>query len=69
MKIVEPIVIRKVRPSEYRATGKLEGYGTIRRQGRTEEEAKERFFQACDGAGTGRVHELRGRRSIRTMNV
>jgi hypothetical protein len=65
MKIVEPIVIRKVRSSEYEAAGKLEGYGPIRRHGRTEEEAKERFFRACNMAGRG----PRRPRSVQAMNV
>ncbi len=51
MKISEPIFIRKTEKRGYEITGSLEGYGTIRRYGRSEEEAKERFFVACNGAG------------------
>jgi len=51
MKITEPIFIRKTEKKGYEVTGRLEGYGTIRKYGRSEEEAKERFFEACNGAG------------------
>ena len=51
MKISEPIFIRKTAKRGYEITGSLEGYGTIRRYGQSEEEAKDRFFAACDGAG------------------
>ena len=50
MKISEPIFIRKTAKRGYEITGRLEGYGTIRRYGRSEEEAKDRFFAACVGA-------------------
>ena len=46
MKITEPIVIRKLKTQGYEATGRIEGRGVIRRRARSEEEAKERFFQA-----------------------
>jgi hypothetical protein len=51
MKISEPIFIRKTEKRGYGVTGSLEGYGTIRRYGRSEEDAKERFFEACNEAG------------------
>jgi len=51
VKISEPIFITKTAKRGYEITGSLEGYGTIRRYGRSEEEAKDRFFAACDGAG------------------
>ena len=51
MKIREPIFIEKVNRVGYMATGKLEGYGMIRQYGFSEEEAKERFFEACERAG------------------
>ena len=52
MKISEPVIIRKLRGEGYEATGKLDGHGVIRRRGRSEEEAKDRFFQACNRAGS-----------------
>ncbi len=51
MKISEPIFIKKTKKRGYEVTGSLEGYGTIRKYGRSEEDAKERFFEACNGAG------------------
>jgi hypothetical protein len=51
MKIVMPIFIRKTEKRGYEVTGRLEGYGTIRKYGRSEQEAKERFFEACNGVG------------------
>jgi hypothetical protein len=51
MKISEPIFIEKVKRLGYMATGKLEGYGRIKEYGFSEEEAKERFFEACERAG------------------
>ncbi len=51
MRISEPIFIRKTEKRGYAITGRVEGLGTIRRYGRSEEEAKERFFEACDRAG------------------
>jgi hypothetical protein len=54
MKITEPVIIRKLKTKEYEATGRIEGHGTIRRLGHSEEEAKDRFFQACDGIGFGK---------------
>jgi hypothetical protein len=57
MKIREPIVIRKVRTMGYEATGKLEGHGVIRRRGRSEEEAKNKFFETCNAIRrNGRQH-------------
>jgi hypothetical protein len=50
-RIREPIIIRKVRSTGYEATGKLEGHGIIRSRGRSEEEAKENFFEACNTLG------------------
>lgn len=55
MKINEPIFIKKTEKRGYEIFGSLEGYGTIRKYGRSEEEAKERFFGACNGAGKGAV--------------
>lgn len=51
MKISEPIFIEKVKRLGYMATGKLEGYGRIKEYGFSEEEAKERFFEACERQG------------------
>lgn len=51
MKISEPIFIRKTKKRGYEITGSLKGYGRIRKYGRTEEKAKEKFFEACNGAG------------------
>lgn len=51
MKISEPIFIRRTEKRGYEITGSLEGYGAIRKYGRSEEAAKERFFEACNGAG------------------
>lgn len=51
VKISEPIFIKKTRNGGYEITGSLEGHGTIRERGRSEEEAKERFFDACDWLG------------------
>ena len=53
MKISEPVFIRKTAKRGYAITGSLSGYGTIRRYGQSEEEAKERFFEACNRAGNG----------------
>jgi hypothetical protein len=50
VKIKEPIFIKKVKKLCYMATGRLEGYGMIREYGYTEEEAKDRFFEACNNA-------------------
>jgi hypothetical protein len=69
MKIREPIVIRKLGISEYEATGRLEGYGIIRRYGKTEEEAKECFFQACNLPGFGSTHDRNRRHASHTMNA
>ena len=59
MKISEPIFIRKTAKRGYEITGSLEGYGTVRRYGRSEEEAKDRFFAACEGAGNGTMPLIR----------
>ncbi len=48
MLIREPVFIRKVKKHGYEVTGKLEGYGMIRKYGTSEEEAKDKFFQACN---------------------
>ena len=48
MKINEPIFIRKTENRRYEITGRLTGCRTIRKFGRSEEEAKERFFDACN---------------------
>jgi|WetSurMetagenome_2_1015567.scaffolds.fasta_scaffold272828_2 hypothetical protein len=53
-RIREPIIIRKVRSTGYEATGKLEGHGIIRSRGRSEEEAKNKFFEACNAIGRNR---------------
>ena len=50
MKIREPIFIQKIKKLGYMATGKLEGFGMIREYGFSEEEAKDRFFEACERA-------------------
>ncbi len=51
MMIREPVFIRKVRGEAFEATGRLEGYGPIRRRGHSEEEAKTRFFETCNRIG------------------
>jgi len=51
MVISEPIFIRKTAKRGYEIVGSLSGYATIRRYGRSQEEAKERFFAACNNAG------------------
>jgi hypothetical protein len=63
MKINDPIFIRKTEKRGYEISGSLEGYGTIRKYGRTEEEAKDKFFTACNSVarGTG-LTEKRGQR-------
>jgi len=63
MKINEPIIIRRLNSTRYQATGRVEGYGPIRRVGRTEEEAKDRFFEACNTMGRlarGTIDHARG---------
>ncbi len=65
MKIREPIFIEKVKKLGYMVTGKLEGFGMIREYGFSEEEAKERFFEACDKAG--RASNMRKRHQRRRM--
>ncbi len=50
MKISKPIFIRKTGKRGYEITGSLEGFGTIRRYGRSEDEAKEKFFAVCNTA-------------------
>ena len=60
MKITEPVIIRKLKTEEYEATGKLDGYGVIRRRGRSEEEAKDRFFQACNRVASRKRRGYRG---------
>jgi hypothetical protein len=52
MKITEPVIIRKLKSRGYEATGTIEGRGVVRRRGPSEEEAKERFFQACNMIGS-----------------
>jgi hypothetical protein len=64
VKISEPIFIRKTAKRGYGITGSLEGYGTIRRYGRSEEEAKDRFFAACDGAGNRTMPLVRRERVV-----
>ena len=51
MKIKEPIFIEKAKKLGYMATGRLEGHGIIREYGRSVEQAKERFFEACNRVG------------------
>lgn len=53
MKISKPIFIRRTEKRGYEITGSLEGYGTIRKYGRSEEDAKERFFEACNAREKG----------------
>jgi hypothetical protein len=64
VKISEPIFIRRTAKRGYEITGSLEGYGTIRRYGRSEEEVKDRFFAACDGAGDGTMPLIRRERVV-----
>ena len=51
MKISQPIFIWKTRNQDYVITGNLEGYGVLKIRGRSEEEVKERFFDACNKIG------------------
>ena len=51
MRIDDPIFIRRTEKRGYEIIGDLAGLGRIRRYGRSEEEAKERFFEACNRAG------------------
>jgi hypothetical protein len=60
MTIKEPVIIRKLKTEEYEATGKLEGYGVITKRGRSEEEAKDRFFQVCNKIGSGKRRSYSG---------
>ncbi|MGD0660165.1 MAG: hypothetical protein ABSD38_19060 [Syntrophorhabdales bacterium] len=46
MKISEPIFIEKVKRLGYMATGNLEGNGRIKDNVFSEEDAKERYFEA-----------------------
>jgi|WetSurMetagenome_2_1015567.scaffolds.fasta_scaffold1427484_1 hypothetical protein len=55
MKISEPIFIMKTKKRGYAAVGNIEGLGRIRRYGRSEEDAKEKFFDACNTAESGAV--------------
>jgi hypothetical protein len=48
MMITEPVILRKLSSAKYQAAGRVEGYGPIVRLGRTEKEAKDRFFEACN---------------------
>ena len=64
MKISEPVFIRKTEKRGYMITGSLEGYGVIRKYGRSEEEAKERFFDACNGLGQGAARAGRRERRV-----
>ena len=64
MKIREPIFIRKTAKRGYEITSSLGGYGTIRRYGRSEEEAKDRFFAACDGAAKRTMPLIRRERVV-----
>jgi hypothetical protein len=50
MKISEPIFIRRTEKRGYAITGMVRNYGKIRRFGRSEEEAKKKFFDACNRA-------------------
>jgi hypothetical protein len=51
MRISGPVFIKKTGKGGYEITGNLEGYGTVREYGKSEEEAKERFFDACNWLG------------------
>lgn len=51
MKISGPVFIKRTGKGGYEITGSLEGHGTIREYGHSEEEAKERFFDACNWLG------------------
>jgi hypothetical protein len=62
MKISGPIFIKKSGNGGYEITGSLEGHGTIREHGRSEEEAKERFFDACDWLGKVTSFQKKGGR-------
>ncbi|HVN24502.1 MAG TPA: hypothetical protein VMT71_11065 [Syntrophorhabdales bacterium] len=48
--INEPIFIRKTARRGYEIIGTFPGYGRIRKYARSQEEAKERFFAACNKA-------------------
>ncbi len=68
MKIREAVFIKKMKAAGYQATGTLEGHGVIRKRGRSMEEAKERFFEACNAMDAGRQSGCRGRaRSSRSL--
>ena len=60
MKINKPIFIRRTKKRGYEITGSLDGYGTVRRYGRSEEEAKDKFFKACNEAGKGMSNRNEG---------
>ncbi len=64
MKISEPIFVGKTAKWGHEITGSLEGYGTIRRYGRSEEEAKDRFFAACEGAAKRTMPLIRRERVV-----
>jgi hypothetical protein len=66
MKVTEPIFITKTEKRGYAITSSLPGYGTLRRYGRSEEEAKEKFFVACGKAGSERC---RGRSNARSLGI
>jgi hypothetical protein len=64
VKISEPIFIRRTAKRGCEIAGSLEGYGTIRRYGRSEEEAKDRFFAACEGAAKRTMPLIRRERVV-----
>jgi hypothetical protein len=63
MKITEPIIIRRLNTRGYEAAGTIEGLGMVRRRGQSTEEAKERFFEACNTIGST------GKRSHRSLQA
>jgi hypothetical protein len=48
MGITEPIIIKRAKTGKYVATGRLDGFQRIRKYGRSEDEAMDRFFDACN---------------------
>ena len=69
MKIDEPIFIRRTEKKGYEVIGGLAGLGRIRRYGRSEEEAKERFFEACNRAGNRAMATCRRTRTKGSLFV
>jgi hypothetical protein len=68
VKICEPIFITKTEKRGYGAVGSVPGYGTIRRYGRSAEEAAGKFFEACERLqNIDRVKSLTRQRTLLTI--